>query len=156
MQAFADELARSVAAQGQCELIKEIATPYVTLVIADLLGVPDDDRDAFRKILDSGPPPGDMDAERSAAVLGDAEPDAALLREVCSGPTRESPRRCADHPGDRQISGRLHAGGCRDRPPRDVSVCRWTGYERQTDWQFDAIHLPKVMSCKRACETIAA
>jgi cytochrome P450 len=61
MQEYGDQLAREVAARGQCELINEIATPYVTLVIADLLGVPAEDRDLFRKIIDAGPPPGNLD-----------------------------------------------------------------------------------------------
>jgi cytochrome P450 len=39
-----------------------MATPFVTLVIADLLGVPADDRQKFREIIDAGPPPGNMDA----------------------------------------------------------------------------------------------
>jgi cytochrome P450 len=33
----------------------------VTLVIADLLGVPADDREQFRKFLDAGPPAGNLD-----------------------------------------------------------------------------------------------
>jgi cytochrome P450 len=61
MQEYGDQLAREVAAKGHCELINDIATPYVTLVIADLLGVPAEDRDLFRKIIDAGPPPGDLD-----------------------------------------------------------------------------------------------
>lgn len=61
---FADELVREAVANGGCELVNEIATPFVTLVIADLLGVPDEDRDKFRKVIDAAPPPGDM--EKSA------------------------------------------------------------------------------------------
>lgn len=62
MRSYADELAREMVAKGGCELIDEVATPYVTLVIADLLGVPEDDREEFRKVIDSGPPAGNMDA----------------------------------------------------------------------------------------------
>lgn len=62
MRSYADELARQMVAKGGCELIDEVATPYVTLVIADLLGVPEDDREEFRKVIDSGPPAGNMDA----------------------------------------------------------------------------------------------
>ena len=32
---------------GQCDFIREFATPYTMLVIADLVGVPDEDRDKF-------------------------------------------------------------------------------------------------------------
>jgi cytochrome P450 len=61
MEAFADELARESAAKGYCDLVNDIATPYVTLVIADLLGVPADDREQFRKFLDAGPPAGNLE-----------------------------------------------------------------------------------------------
>lgn len=60
---LADEMVRDVVAKGRCELITEVATPFVTLVIADLLGVPAADRDAFTKVISEGPPPGSMDAE---------------------------------------------------------------------------------------------
>ena len=63
MLKFADELVKEKVANGACELIQEMAAPYVTLVIADLLGVPADDRESFRKVIDAGPPPGNMDAE---------------------------------------------------------------------------------------------
>jgi cytochrome P450 len=62
MASFADEMAREMVAKGGCELIAEVATPYVTMVIADLLGVPAADREEFRKVIDAGPPPGNMDA----------------------------------------------------------------------------------------------
>jgi cytochrome P450 len=59
---FAEEMAREMVAKGGCEVINEVATPYVTLVIADLLGVPAEDRQQFRDVIDAGPPPGNMDA----------------------------------------------------------------------------------------------
>lgn len=67
MRAFADQLVREAVAKGHCELINEIATPFVTLVIADLLGVPADDREKFREVIDAGPPPGNMDSEEAPA-----------------------------------------------------------------------------------------
>jgi cytochrome P450 len=62
MRDYGDSMVREMVAKGGCELISEVATPYVTMVIADLLGVPDEDREAFRKVIDEGPPPGNMDA----------------------------------------------------------------------------------------------
>jgi cytochrome P450 len=50
-----------MVARGTCEIVNEVAVPYVTLVIADLLGVPAEDRQQFRDVIDSGPPPGNMD-----------------------------------------------------------------------------------------------
>ncbi|MDR2858655.1 MAG: cytochrome P450, partial [Novosphingobium sp.] len=61
MQRFADEMAREMVAKGSCEIIRDVAVPYVTLVIADLLGVPSEDRQQFRDVIDAGPPPGNMD-----------------------------------------------------------------------------------------------
>ncbi len=61
MRHFADAMVREMVAQGSCELINKVATPYVTLVVADLLGVPDEDRQKFRDVIDAGPPPGNMD-----------------------------------------------------------------------------------------------
>ncbi len=62
MRGLADQMVREMVAKGGCEAITEVATPFVTLVIADLLGVPADDRQKFREVIDSGPPPGNMDA----------------------------------------------------------------------------------------------
>jgi cytochrome P450 len=68
---FAGELVDKAVADGKVELINQIATPYVTMVIADLLGVPDEDREAFRKVIDEGPPPG--------AVVEGAPPQSHVL-----------------------------------------------------------------------------
>jgi len=59
---LADKLVKEAVAKGGCELITEIATPFVTLVIADLLGVPPADRQVFMDAIDAGPPPGSLDA----------------------------------------------------------------------------------------------
>jgi len=63
MEELAEKTVRDVVARGNCELIQDVAVPYVTLVIADLLGVPADDREAFRDVIAAGPPPGNIDAE---------------------------------------------------------------------------------------------
>lgn len=58
----ADEMVRRVVANGGCELMSEIASPFVTYVVSDILGVPVEDRDEFRRIIDMAPPPGSMEA----------------------------------------------------------------------------------------------
>jgi cytochrome P450 len=45
--AYADQTIDTFAADGECELIQQYATPYTVMVVADLLGVPEEDRDAF-------------------------------------------------------------------------------------------------------------
>jgi cytochrome P450 len=60
---LADTMVKEAVAKGGCELIKEISTPFVTLVIADLLGVPAADRQIFMDAIEAGPPPGSLDAD---------------------------------------------------------------------------------------------
>jgi cytochrome P450 len=48
---FADEQIDGFIDRGECELLHDYAIPYTLMVIADLLGVPDDDRDAFLENL---------------------------------------------------------------------------------------------------------
>lgn len=71
MWTLADTLMDKFLEKGQCDLITEYATPFATLVIADLLGIPDDDRITFCEKL--GPPPGAVGEEISyedSQVLG--------------------------------------------------------------------------------------
>jgi cytochrome P450 len=62
MLGLADRMVMASVEKGGCEFMNEIATPYATLVIADLLGVPDEDRETFSRVLASGPPPGSIEA----------------------------------------------------------------------------------------------
>jgi cytochrome P450 len=69
MSTLADTMVREAVAKGKCDIIDDIATPYATLVIADLLGVPEADRELFRRAIDAAPPPGNMnDGERPTQV----------------------------------------------------------------------------------------
>ncbi|MYL97461.1 cytochrome P450 [Novosphingobium sp. FGD1] len=68
MRRYADEMVRGVVEAGGCELVNQVATPFVTMVIADLLGVPADDREAFRQLIDSAPPPGNMDTPEGQSI----------------------------------------------------------------------------------------
>jgi cytochrome P450 len=49
MWVIADELIDSFAASGSCEFVGEFASPMALLVIADLLGVPEQDQGRFRE-----------------------------------------------------------------------------------------------------------
>jgi cytochrome P450 len=54
MRDYADKIVSKVVADGGCELVKQIATPYVTMVVADLLGVPSEDRVLFEEQIAKG------------------------------------------------------------------------------------------------------
>jgi cytochrome P450 family 150 subfamily A5 len=51
MWRYADRQLADLFAKDRCEFIKEYAEPYTLLVIADLLGVPEEDHDTFRSRL---------------------------------------------------------------------------------------------------------
>lgn len=61
MRDYAGKLVRSVVAEGKCELVNQIATPYVTMVVADLLGVPAADRVLFEEKIAQGQTVGSID-----------------------------------------------------------------------------------------------
>jgi cytochrome P450 len=80
MHALADRMVRDVVAKGGCELIHDLATPYVTYVIADLLGVPEEDRAKITEILASAPLPGSVDdADAGASLAPLAEQVGAMF-----------------------------------------------------------------------------
>lgn len=56
----AEKFVRTAVDKGGCELISEIATPFVTMVVADLLGVPPEDSQFFMDVINSAPPPGSL------------------------------------------------------------------------------------------------
>lgn len=60
-QDFAMRLINGFADRDRCEFMADFAQPFSTMVIADLLGVPDADRDRLREQMI--PPPGSMDSE---------------------------------------------------------------------------------------------
>jgi len=68
MRGLADRMVRELVAKGTFDAISELATPFVTYVIADLLGVPADDREEFRRLIDSAPPPGNMEGPQEGEV----------------------------------------------------------------------------------------
>ena len=47
---LSDQLIDEIGANGKCELVRDYATPFATMAIADLLGVPDKERDSFRNV----------------------------------------------------------------------------------------------------------
>jgi len=56
MWSLADRQLDEFLAGGKCEFISEYTKPFATLVIADLLGVPDHDREEFRTVLGADRP----------------------------------------------------------------------------------------------------
>lgn len=60
---ISEKFVQAAVAKGGCDLISEIATPFVTMVVADLLGVPPEDSQFFMDVIASAPPPGSLNPE---------------------------------------------------------------------------------------------
>jgi cytochrome P450 PksS len=90
VQAIADELIDRVASRGQMDLIADFAFPLPVTVIAELLGVPSEHRERFRRwsraILNMTADPADL--ARARAAIGEL---TAYFREVLAE-RRQSPR----------------------------------------------------------------
>lgn len=67
MKEYASQLVGKAAAAGECELVKQIAEPFVTLVIADLQGVPAEDRKLFEQQIAQGEVAGSIEAPRQSS-----------------------------------------------------------------------------------------
>lgn len=90
MRDLANTMVEEIVANGGCEMVNAVATPFVTMVIADLLGVPADDRENFRQIIDSAPPAGNMEDEPENAVHPLMEMGAYFVRYI--GERRAQPQ----------------------------------------------------------------
>jgi cytochrome P450 len=65
IQSYCEDMVGAAVAAGKVELIGTIATPFVTMVVADLLGVPMEDRQIFMDAIAAAPPPGSLDGASS-------------------------------------------------------------------------------------------
>jgi cytochrome P450 len=73
---YCEEMVGKAVADGKVELISAIATPFVTMVVADLLGVPVEDRQHFMDAIAAAPPPGSLDGHNP--MEGDNHPFAIM------------------------------------------------------------------------------
>jgi cytochrome P450 len=64
MWRLADRQLEEFVANGECEFVSEFASPFALLVIADLLGVPEDDHEMFRA---------ELAAKRPGRVIGNPD-----------------------------------------------------------------------------------
>jgi cytochrome P450 len=62
---YCDEMVGKAVTDGKVELMSEVATPFVTMVVADLLGVPMEDRRIFMDAIAAAPPPGSLDGKKT-------------------------------------------------------------------------------------------
>lgn len=73
---YCEDMVGKAVAEGKVELIGTIATPFVTMVVADLLGVPLEDRQIFMDAIAAGPVPGSLDGDDPMG--GESHPFAVM------------------------------------------------------------------------------
>jgi cytochrome P450 len=65
LRRLADNMIDDLLARGTAEIVSELGSPYATMVITDLLGVPEQDRETFRNRMSAIPAP-----------IGEARPES--------------------------------------------------------------------------------
>ena len=140
MSEYSDQLVKDAVANGGCELIKQIATPFVTLVIADLLGVPADDRQLFMDAIEAGPPPGSLNSDDLMAQNQPLVIMGMYFAGYVQDRRQRSTRRYPVGVGQRDLSRRLDTGRPGNRSARDLSIRRRTGHQRQAPGKHDEVH----------------
>ena len=118
MWRLADRQIDEFLANGECEFISEFASPFAMLVIADLLGVPEEDHEMFR---DRARGRSARAARSAAPTTSDAAQPAGVplrsgSREYIEDRRREPARRRAHRPGHRDVPRRLDC-------PRSSTSC---------------------------------
>ncbi len=91
MRDYADRLARGAVEQGGCEIVTEVAEPFVTLVIADLLGLEAADREKFSAMIDNGTVAGSIEADKDASKFTALMNIADFMRDYIED-RRNNPR----------------------------------------------------------------
>jgi len=81
MRELAERTIDGFLGKGECDFIRDFATPYTMLVIADLVGVPEEDRDKFTERF-SQPADGGGVGSTSGEAMAD-HPLAWLYGEFC-------------------------------------------------------------------------
>ena len=139
MWRLADRHIDEFLADGKCEFLAAYAKPFSLLVVADLLGVPEDDHEDFRAGVRGA---GRGNEHRRPRPRGDrSEPAGVGRREVLPlyrGTPRVAPRRRADLDRHGEVPRRFDTGSGRCRPHRNVPVRRGPGNDCEAARRRDA------------------
>ncbi len=128
MWRLADKQVDEPSADGRCEFINDYAQPFAMLVVADLLGVPEEDHQVFRATSAARAPPGSIGSARGAA----AELNAVAwlddwFREYVEDRRREPREDVLTDLATATYPDGSDPRGDRRRPDRDLPVRRRPG-----------------------------
>ena len=132
MWVLADQALDGFLAPGHGEFIKGFASPFTLLVIADLLGVPMEDRDKFVKGIRDHSGGGVGGTGKESLAHSPLEFLYGLFSDYVKDRRARTPRRRADRPRDRHLPRRLDTRGRRRRPRRGQRLLGGSGNHRAT------------------------
>ena len=115
MWQLADDILDDFLAPGEGEFIKGFAGPFTLRVIADLLGVPEEDRRRAARAARARHSRRRTGQRRQGADQDAAGVSVRRLRDLRRRPSCRTPRRRAHRAGDGDVPGRHDAGGRRRR-----------------------------------------
>ena len=116
--------------RGDCEFIREYASPFAMLVVADLLGVPEEDHATFERELGTDPTGASGSTEHDAMAHSPLEFLYGTFTAYVEDRRRDAAQRRADRARHRDVPGRLDARGDRRRPHRRQPLRRRPGDHR--------------------------
>ena len=123
MWRLADQQLDEFLDRGSCEFIGEFAEPFTALVIADLLGVPDDDRARFRAWFQRQKSPGQIDENMTNPEdTNSLSFFESTFSELHRGPSARTACRRAHPPRAGHLPRRQHPAGLGARQRGRVPV----------------------------------
>ena len=148
MSAIADQCLIEDVATGGSEVIADYSRPFTTLVIADLLGMPDEDRENLRLSNFKA---------KVVGALGGTETVETNLLEYCEERFLEYVIDRRANPqddvltqlGNRHLSRRHHSGAGRGRTVGIFPLRRRPGHHRAADRFRTSHHRRRSRSCRR-------
>ena len=131
MWRLADQQLDEFVADGRCEFISAFAQPFALLVVADLLGVPEEDHQRFREGFGLSVSPGQVGRGRGGQRRREPAGVAGrVVRRVRRGPAPRAPPGRADPAGDGDLPRRDRARGDRGGADGHLPLRRRPGDHR--------------------------
>ena len=128
MWRLADQVFDEFLDRGECEFVHDYALPFTLLVVADLLGVPEDDRDQLRSRLTHKEPQSTQKMEHKPLEFL-----YAAVHRLHRGPPARTARRRDDRPRHRHLPRRHPPAGPRRHAHRRQPLQRGRGDDRAPD-----------------------
>ena len=153
MWRLADQQLDEFVADGRCEFISAYTQPFAMLVVADLLGVPEEDHQRFREGFGLTKGIGTVGAgEQGERGREPTRLARRVVRGLRRGPEAHAAQGRPDRPGAGDLPGWRNAPGDLGRANRDVPVRRRSGDNGSIAGRRARSTWPNIRSCRTSYE----